>query len=412
MEINLLDPALFSGGQPYDVYRWLREHDPVHWHDDPKYGPGFWALTRHADIRAVESDSETFSSEPNTVLATDTVMGDETHRHLIFSDPPHHTAHRKFLSPELGLPRVRRSHEQMTQLIDDIIDAVIERGECDLVSDISGRLASFVIADLLGLDREEALELFWAVEILTRANSRTEGPGARALQVFAEHSAQAWKKFSAADGDDTLTRIAHGEIGGVPVDEQQFAMDFHLLVNAGSDTSRNAVSTGVIALLQHPRQHRMLLDDPGLVPGAVEEILRWDPPIIYQRRTATRDTTIAGTPIAEGDKVVSFYGAGNRDPEVFEQPETFDITRNTNPHLTFGTGRHFCLGAHLARQELVLMFTALLARMPDLRLAGQPSWHELDELPAVNGPARVPVEFTPGARTQQLQGEQANAIDG
>lgn len=398
MEVNLLDPGSFGPSQPYDEYRWLRENDPVYWHEIPA-GGGFWTLTRHADIKAVEMDSELFSSEPNTVISDDNVVGDETHRHLIFSDPPHHTAHRKFLSPELGLHRVRATQAEMRELVDAVINRVIEKGECDLVEDIAGRMASYVIADLLGLPREESLELFHAADVLTRGGSTLEGEGAEAMQLMYRHAGQAWAKFSAQDEDEgTLSRVAHGEIAGVPVDEFQFGIDFQLLVSAGSDTSRNVVSTGMLALFEHPDQHRMLVENPSLVPQAVEEILRWEPPIIFQRRTATRDTVIGGKNIAKGDKVVSFYGAGNRDPEVFDRPESFDITRTSNPHLTFGAGRHFCLGSHLARQELILMFTALAERMPDVRPAGPARYHDLPEVPSVSGPASIPVTFTPGQR--------------
>jgi cytochrome P450 len=397
MDVNLLDPAAFRSGQPYAAYRWLRENDPVHWHEFPE-GGGFWVLSRYADIKAVENDWELFSSEPNTVLTDDNVVGDRTHRHLIFSDPPHHTAHRRFLSPELGLPRVRATRAEMQDLVDAVIDEVIEKGVCDLVEDISGRMASFVIADLLGLPREESLSLFHASDVLTQGGSTLEGPGAEAMALMYRHAAEAWARFSEQEGDDTLTRIAHGEVAGVPVDAMQFAIDFQLLVSAGSDTSRNVVSTGMLALFAHPEQHRLLVEDPALVPRAVEEILRWDPPIIFQRRTATRDTVLGGKDIARGDKVVSYYGAGNRDPEVFADPEVFDVTRTANPHLTFGAGRHFCLGSHLARQELNLMFAALVRRMPDMRPAGEARWHDLPAVPSVAGPASIPVAFTPGPR--------------
>jgi cytochrome P450 len=398
VDVNLLDPALFHRSQPYEVYRWLRENDPVHWQENPG-GRGFWVLTRHADIKAVETDSELFSSEPNTVISNDNVIGDETHRHLIFSDPPHHTDHRKFLSPELGLHRVRAGQAEMRELVDSVIDEVIEKGQCDLVEDISGRMASYVIADLLGLAREESLALFDAAAVLTRGGSTLAGPGAEALEVMFRHAGQAWAAASGQDGDGTLSRIANGEIAGIPVDEFQFSLDFQLLVSAGSDTSRNVLSTGMLALFEHPEQHRMLVADPALVPRAVEEILRWEPPIIYQARTATRGTVLGGKDIAKGDKVVSYYGAGNRDPEVFDRPETFDITRTANPHLTFGAGRHFCLGSHLARNELTFMFTALVERIPDMRLAGPAQWYEYPEAPSVGGPVSIPVTFTPGRRS-------------
>lgn len=397
MDVDLLDPALFYDGQPYHLYRWLRETDPVHW-QPMAGGTGYWALTRHADIKAVETDSETYSSEPNTVINDDTVVGDETHKHLIFSDPPHHTDHRRFLSPEFGALPVRSARDTMETLVDEIIDRVIEDGECDLVEDIAGRLASFVIADLLGLPREESLALFDAAAVLTRGGSTLEGEGAAATRTMYQHATDAWNHRGASPPGGILGRIAHGEILGTPMDELQFQMDFQLLVSAGSDTTRNLVSTGMTRLFAHPDQHRALVEDVSRVPGAVEEMLRWDPPIVYQRRTATRDAEIGGKRIRAGQKVVSYYGAGNRDPEVFTDPETFDITRSPNPHLTFGAGRHFCLGSHLARLELNTMFTALMLRMPDVRPVAPTAWYRHPEAPAVVGPTSMPVRFTPGPR--------------
>ncbi|WP_067672958.1 cytochrome P450 [Nocardia miyunensis] len=398
MDVNLLDPAAFRTRQPYEVYRWLRANDPVHWHANPE-GRGFWVLTRHADIKVLETNSEVFSSEPNTLLNDEHLVGDETHKQLLFSDPPRHTAHRRYLAAELSLTQVRSKQADMGELVDAVIDEVIEKGECDLVEDISGKLASFVIADLLGLPRQESLELFHASDVLTRGGSLLEGPGAEALAVMNQHAGDAWKTFSSGQGNDgALARIVRTEIDGMPIDQMQFAIDFYLLVAAGGDTSRNALSTGMLALFQHPEQHRMLVENPSLVPQAVEEILRWDPPIIFQARTATRDAEVGGQKIAKGEKVVSYYGAGNRDPEVFTDPETFDITRKSNPHLTFGAGRHFCLGSHLARQELVIMFTAIMSRMPDIKLAGPAQWHDLPEVPSVSGPASIQVSFTPGQR--------------
>jgi cytochrome P450 len=396
MDIDLLDPTLFYDGQPYQLYRALRETDPVHWQDNPadSASGGYWALMRHADIKAVETDSETYSSEPNTVINDDNVIGDETHKHLIFSDPPHHTDHRKLLSTEFAAPQVRSGQVQMDALVNEVIDRVIEKGECDLVDDLAGRMASYVIADLMGLPREESLELFEAAAVLTRGGSTLEGPGAQALQTVYQHGTNAWQDVDAGNG--ILRRISAAQILGTPMDELQFQMDFQLLISAGSDTSRNLVATGMTRLFEHPDQHRALVEDPSRVPQAVEEMLRWDPPIVYQRRTATRDAEIGGKQIRKGQKVVAYYGAGNRDPEVFTDPETFDISRTTNPHLTFGAGRHFCLGSHLARQELVAMFTALMIRMPDLRPTAPTTWYRYPDAPAVVGPTSMPVTFTPG----------------
>ncbi|MEV0184264.1 cytochrome P450 [Streptomyces sp. NPDC050625] len=399
MRIDLQEPGLWrADGSPYEQFAWLRENDPVHWHRERGEGPGYWALTRYADIKALETDSETWSSAGSTLIEDYEPVGRDGYRLLINSDPPAHTVRRRFVGQELTPIAVKSQAAHVEDVVTDVLDEVIERGECDLVPDISGRLASFVIADLLGIPRKDALELFFAAEILVRGFSVHESPGLEAAQTVARFGAELWADRSRNHTPDVLGRLAHGEVDGKPMDEEQFTLDFFHLITAGSDTSRNVVSTGMMALFAHTAQHQKLIDDPSLVPGAVEEMLRWNPPIVYQRRTATKDTVLGGQEMPKGAKAAGYYGAGNRDPRVFENPETFDVTRRHNPHLTFGAGRHFCLGSHLARLELVTMFTGLVTRLPDLEPTGPAVWHPLEHAPTVVGPASLPVRFTPGRK--------------
>lgn len=397
MKIDLLHPENYRTRHPYEMYRWLRENDPVHWHEEPQ-GPGFWALVRHADVRAMESDSDTYSSEPLTVIVDSEPYGDADHKLLIYSDAPGHTVRRKFLGAELNPIPVRSQSAHMHEVVTEIIDEVIERGECDLVEEIAGRLASFVIADMMGLSRAEALELYPAAEILTRGLSSDDPEAAEATRIVFTHAARAWSDRREDPGTDWLSRLANGEVDGRPMDEMQFQLDFLLLINAGSDTTRNVVASGMGALFEHPEAYQAIAEDAWLLPGAVEEILRWTPPISYQRRTVTRDAELGGQKLAKGDKVVGFYGAANRDPAVFASPDTFDIRRGMNPHLTFGAGRHFCLGSHLARLELITMFGELARRIPDMQPAGPVEHFDYAELSATAGPMRMPVAFTPGPR--------------
>lgn len=398
MELDLLDPANFVHGQPYDYFRYLRENDPIHWHDEPN-GPGFYVLTRYADIRAFEADSDTFRNYPTPLIADSTAYGDEYHAHILFEDPPHHTEHRRLIRPELSVNAVRSRQHSLEELCNDIIDRVIEKGECDLVEDLAGRMASFVMADLIGLPREQSLVMFEAAAIIASGTDPSYGIGLEAKEEMARWATATFKDRREAPRDDMLSRIANTpELRGVPYDELHFYFDFHLLVGAGSDTSRNALATGINRLFENPEAHRDLVADPSLVPGAVEEILRYDPPIVFQRRTASRDIEFNGILIKEGQKVVGYYGAANRDPEVFHDPDTFDIRRSPNPHLAFGTGRHTCLGNHLARLELVAMLTAIVERMPDLHPAGEQVWEPHPQTPAVIGPTKIPVAFSPGVR--------------
>jgi cytochrome P450 len=397
---DLLDPTLYADGVPYAELAWLRQHDPVHWHEEPGDGPGFWALTRYRDVKAVEADSATFSSEPSTVIVDTVSMTTGTAKHLLMSDPPHHTAHRKVLGEELAPIVVRGMRDQLQTVVDEVVDEIVETGECDVVADLGGKLASYVTADLLGISRPEAVELCHAADILTRGGSKEEGPGLAATRTMFRHAAVAWEDRKAHRTDDVLGRIACAEILGVPVDQVQFSMDFLLLVTAGSDTTRNVVAAGMAAFFENPEQWHMLKEDTSLLPAAVEEVLRIATPITYQRRTATRDTEIAGTPITRGQKVVSWYVAANRDPEVFADPDRFDITRAPNPHVAFGAGRHFCLGSHLARLELALMFEAIVTRLADLRPTAPWRYRQSPIAPSVLGPAVMPAAFTPGPRVR------------
>jgi cytochrome P450 len=398
MDTDLLDPAKYVDTQPYALFRHLRETDPVRWQEEHDGGPGYFALMRHADVKALETDSDTFASSPTTIISDTAVQGDELHQHLIFSDPPHHTPHRKLLSPELSVVAVRSQQEVLEGLCHDIVDRVVEQGECNFVDDIAGRMASFVMADLIGLPREQSLEMFDAAACLARGTDMSYGIGLEAMNTLYSWASGAYQERVATPRDDMLTKITQAEVLGVAFDEYQFRLDFQLLVSAGSDTSRNVLASGMIRLFENPEAHRALVEDPSLIPNAVEEMLRFDPPIVYQRRRATRDAEIGGVAIREGQKVAGYYGAANRDPEVFADPDTFDIHRSPNPHLTFGAGRHFCLGAHLARAELVTMFTVLMERLPDLRPTGDVEWHHHPQPPANVGPVEVPVAFTPGPR--------------
>ncbi|MGH3627581.1 MAG: cytochrome P450, partial [Sciscionella sp.] len=359
---------------------------------------GFWAVTKYHTVKDIESNWKLFSSEPVTTITDDNAVADDEHHHLIFSDPPHHTIHRKFLAPELSPVPVRGLKGHIDGLVEGIVDEVIEQGECDLVPDLAGRLASYVTADLLGLPRPEVVRLYDASDRLNNSPTLKEGPGHAAMTEMFEASQHVWADRRANPRDDMLTRIAHGEIDGCPMDNIQFGVDFLLLVVAGGDTTRNVVAGGMQALFEHPDQYALLKSDPSLTESAVEEMLRWVTPIVYQRRLATADTVLGDRAIPAGTKVVSFYGAANRDPEQFPEPFRFDIRRAPNAHLAFGFGPHFCLGSHLARLELNAMFRAMPRRMPDLEQAGPTVWMHTEApiAPTVIGPKSIPVRFTPG----------------
>jgi cytochrome P450 len=392
--IDLLGPASFVGGQPHDVYRWLRRHDPVHHHDEPA-GPGFWVLTRYADVKAVGRDSDTFSSVPTIAIEDGEAFDIGGHQMMLMMDPPRHTRYRRLLNHRFTPRAAGRLEDRIEQMARDIVDAVIERGECDLVADVAGELPSLVVADLLGLPLDDGRRLYELTEIIhTSASVQPEGAQIAAISEMFSYAADVAKAKRARPGDDVSSVLLQSEVDGSPLDDIDFNLFFLLLVDAGGDTTRNLVAGGMLALFDHPDERaRLAADVDGLLPTAMDEMLRWVSPVVYMRRTATRDTEIGGQAIAAGEKVVMYYGSANRDETAFADPDRFDVGRSPNDHVAFGGGGpHFCLGAHLARLEISAMFRQLITRMPDLSAAGPVEW-----LPSnfISGPKRMPVRFTP-----------------
>jgi cytochrome P450 len=397
--LDLLDPAIYGDGQPWEFLRWLQENEPISWNPEPD-GPGFWVVTRYADVKAVEADWKTFSNQPTAVIDDSRVLGDENHRLLLFEDPPNHTSHRRFVGVELSPQAVRAMRERVDRIADDTIDEVIEKGECDFVWDVAGNMTSYVMADLLGMSREAAVDMYDASEIINSGASYLEGIGLEAVQRMGRYAHETWLDRKANPGSDVLSRLAHKELRGACSDEMQFGLDFLLLVSAAGDTTRNVIAGGMLALFEHPEQ-RELMSTGGseVIASGVEEMLRWVAPVYNQRRTAIRDCEIAGQEIRAGQKVALYYGIANRDPAQFHDPWTFDVLRSPNPHLSFGFGTHFCLGAHLARLTLKSIFPKVLTRMADIEPASPARFWPPDAASAPNviGPKSMPVRFTPGA---------------
>ncbi|MFV0523392.1 MAG: cytochrome P450 [Acidimicrobiales bacterium] len=402
MEIDLLSVGRYAGAQPHDQFDWLRSHDPVHRHDEPD-GPGFWALTRYDDVRTVGRDSGRFSSTP-TIMLTDPEEGDGVsvdggHQMMLMADPPVHTRMRRLVSADFTPRAAARLQPRIAELATQIVDEVVERGECDLVTDLAGEMPSFVIAELLGIPLEDGRRLYHFTEAVHSSEevvSHEERANAYG-QMFA-YSQEVYADKRANPADDLATLLATGAIEDRPIDEVDFFLWFLLLVDAGGDTTRNLVGAGMEALFRHPDQLALLRTDvDGLLPTAVEELLRWVSPVIYMRRTATADTEIGGQPIPAGDKVVMYYGAANRDPDVFDQPHQLDIGRTPNQHVAFGGGGpHFCMGSHLARIEISMLLREILTRLDDLESTGEPTWMGSN---FIFGPTHLPVSFKPGART-------------
>jgi cytochrome P450 len=397
MHIDLLDPRTFSHGHPLDQYAWLRENAPAYWHDEPN-GPGFWAVSRFDDVAAVGRDPKTFSSEP-TIMIADPAPGSGfefgDHKMMLMMDPPDHTRFRKIISREFTQGPAAALRPRIEALAKQIVDAVIERGECDFVADVAGELPSFVIAELMGMPLDDGRKLYALTEIIHSApETLPDGAQLQAVLQMFQYAEGLYRQKLEQPGDDLASQIVHAEVDGQRLDLVDFQLFFLLLIDAGGDTTRNLVAGGLYALLQQPQALAQLRADPSLIPGAREELLRWVSPVIYMRRTAVVDTEIAGRQIRAGDKVVRYFGAANRDPRRFEQPDRLDIGRPNNGHIAFGAGTHVCLGQHIARVEIDCMLAEVLDRLHDIELSEAPQWLAST---FISGIRRMPIRFTPAA---------------
>jgi cholest-4-en-3-one 26-monooxygenase len=406
--LDLYDSATFERGIPHDYFAWLREHEPVHWQPPRAIEAnvadvmnveqrGYWAVTRHEDIIEVSLDQQRFSSERGTVITTD-VNGEriaQLRLWMINQDAPRHTKLRKLVNKGFTKRMIDNMEAHIQELSREIVDGVARKGECDFVASVASELPLLVIAELVGCPREDRGKLFnWSNQMIGFEDpefANTAGATDALIEMF-EYAGHLAAKRRSDPRDDLTSVLVNAEVDGERLDELGFNMFFVLLILAGNETTRNAISGGMLVLSENRDQWQKLLDDPSLLPTATEEILRYVSPVITMRRTATCDTEIAGQPIRENDKVVMFYPSANRDAEVFENPDEFDVTRDPNPHLAFGWGPHFCLGASLARGEIRGIFAELLSRLPDIEVSGPVRGLRSS---TVNSIKSMPVRFTP-----------------
>ncbi|MGE2692820.1 cytochrome P450 [Mycolicibacterium pulveris] len=386
--IDLYSAKSFSNGHPFEQYRWLRANAPVYQHPAPD-GGYFWAVTRNADIRHVEHHPELFQSAPSVgIVDAQIEVG------FLSMDGARHAQFRKVLAPRLIPPRVKHMLPNLQRLASGIVDEVAGDGQCDVV-ELAGRMAGYTAAALLGIPREHGHRLH---ELFMITHSSPDVVGEEAFHsAFAEMAAMGFEALTAKKAnpaDDVLSAYAHMEVDGRPITDIEFLGNFILLADGSLDTSRNLISGGMKLLFDHPDVRRRLVDDlDALLPGAIEEMLRLLSPVVYIRRLATEDTELAGQPIAKGDRVVIYYGSGNRDERVYENPEEFDIDRKRGDHMAFGGGGpHFCVGSHLGRAEGTVMIRELLTRLPDIEQAGPETWAATS---LTSGLASLPVRYTP-----------------
>ena len=397
MHIDLLSPATFAAGHPLEQYAWLQDHSPAYWHEEPD-GPGFWVITRYEDVAEVGRQPHVFSSEP-TIMIADPDMGSpsftgDDHKMMLMMDPPQHTQFRRIISREFTRGPAAQMRPRIAELAAKIVDAVIDKGECEFVSEVAGELPSYVIADLTGIPLDDGRELYKLTEIIHTASEVLEdGAQAQAVMKMFGYAQEVYRNKLAKPADDLASQIVHAEVDGRRLDEIDFQLFFMLLIDAGGDTTRNLVAGGLHQLMENPQQlaqwqlHRADMD-----ATAREELLRAVSPVIYMRRTARKDTELHGQTIKAGDKVVRYFGAANHDPRKFDEPHQLNLNRFPNEQIAFGTGTHVCLGQHIARVEIDCMFHEVLTRMENFKLAAPPEFLESN---FISGIRHMPITFTP-----------------
>jgi cytochrome P450 family 142 subfamily A polypeptide 1 len=385
-DIDLISGA-FWGRDPHDEMRWMRENAPVYWDGRA------WGITRHDDLKATSRDPATFSNAGGIRADAGPIPM------MIDMDDPAHVKRRNLVNKGFSPRRVRDQEGAVRAACDQIIDAVCERGECDLVTDVAAWLPMIMIGDALGVAPEDRARLLeWSDTLLSALTGDPDRLDSAAT-AFTDYTAFALDTIAdrrARPREDLVSTLVHAEVDGDRLTDEEILHESLLILIGGDETTRHVISGGMYQLLTVPGERERLAADPGLLPSAVEEMLRWVSPIKNMNRTATRDVALRGQRIAEGDDVLLLYGSANRDEEVFSDPSRFDIGRSPNDHVAFGFGTHFCLGNSLARIELSCMVEHLLRRLPDLEVAQ-------DDEPAarpanfVSGYEHLAVRFTPTA---------------
>jgi cytochrome P450 len=375
-KIDLSDVSLYADGAPHEALRQLRGEQPIYWNEQPD-GSGFWAIMRHADVLAVSRDSDVFSNERHGIMMYDEsfeTSGRE--RTMLEMDAPRHTRLRALVSRGMKPRKVLELEDFARRDFSARIDQNLESGDCDFVSDVAGQLPVQVICEMMGVpdgDRAHLGRLAYRIQGFDdpELGGGSGGENSDAIQEMSLYALDLAASRRRAPKPDIATDILNAKIEGYAMDDAAFAAFFLLLITAGIETTKASIAGGMLALTGHPDQWTELCKAPQFLPTAIEEMLRWTTPIHHFRRTAVRDTEIAGQSICEGDRVVVWYSSANRDEAVFEKPFSFDITRNPNDHLAFGFGSHYCLGANLARLEMRIVFEELIARGVEINLRGR-----------------------------------------
>ena len=405
-QVLVSERALWLDGPPHDLFRRLRSECPVHWTSGIPLYPdeaGFWSITTADDVHAVSRDWRTFSSEIGGVTAATDVFPLELARAMFIGmDPPKHDRLKKLFQGGFTPMRIAAHEAEIRAIVTRVLDRVAGREECDLVNDVAQPVVSRVIGSFMGIPEED--DAVWA-RLMNSAlgaedpdlnpTGTIEGMLANDIPEIFERCRAMIAERRERPTDDLTSVLVHAEIDGQTLEEHEIVMGFFLLVAAGNDSTKATYCSGMRALMEQADQRRLVLEDPSLIPGVVEESLRMFPAFAHFRRTATCDTEIHGQPISKGDKVVMWYVSSCRDDSRYEDPDRFDVERNPE-HQAFGAGgRHFCLGTALARLELRIMIEETLARFPEIAIAETPSYIES---PFANQLKSLPVRLRPAGQ--------------
>jgi len=399
-DIDITDPALYERGEQHAVFAHLREHAPVFFQRQ-RSGPGFWAITKYDDVRRVSREPQVFISSGGTSTrdlerpesaSLDYQMMQGT---LVITDPPRHTKLRGLVNKAFTPQAVGRLEPFVRRVVGSVIDDAESTGECNFVTDVAARLPYVVICEMLGIPSVDRAALFSAIRPMMTTDITLSGgtmlDPKDAATTLVDYLKDLIEQRAASAHEDLVSELVLAEVDGERLTRPEMLALCILLFIAGSETTMNATSGGMLAFFDHPEEYRRLERDRSLMPTAVEEVLRFtSPTLVSMVRTATRDAELRGQTIGAGQKVTLWYGSANRDSEVFDDPDRFDIRRAPNDHLTFGFGAHFCLGAQLARLELRVIFDELLNRVPQMSLAGEPKRLRSN---IFNGLERLPVRF-------------------
>ena len=405
---DLSSPELYDGGHPRDAYAYLRNQEPVSWQQNPTQSEGFWAITRHRDLDFVSKNPRLFSSEEKSCI-----LSEQDEERLVFlrmqminMDPPRHLKFRRLIRNAFTPRAVDSYNERFREVAKDILDRALVGGECEFVEDVAAELPLIAICELMGVPLDQRKRLFELTNIMIGMDdpelSASEDDGTNAMIEMFMLAQELAAEHRANPQDDIVNVLLNGTVEDEPLSDDEFGNFFLLLMVAGNETTRTVTTHGMRLLMEHDQYHK-LQQEPQLLEGAIEEFLRYNPAVIAFRRTAMEDVEVGGQLIKKGDRVQVYYGAASADEDFFSDGDVFDITRAQredlkNTHRAFGIGEHFCMGSHLARLELKVIFEEILKRVHNPRCNGDINWLRSN---FINGIKTMPIAFDTGTDTEQ-----------